>query len=113
MDIMSTLQQEQLNPEAGNFEIGDTVRVHVNVVEGERRRIQIFEGVVLRRSGKGATEMFTVRKISQGVGVERTFPVHSPSIARVEVIRRAKVRRAKLYYLRERRGKAARLKERR
>ncbi|MGI6559129.1 MAG: 50S ribosomal protein L19 [Limnochordia bacterium] len=113
MDIITTLEQEQLKPDRGDFAVGDTVRVHVNVVEGERRRIQVFEGTVIKKQGSGIRETFTVRKISQGVGVERTFPVHSPIVAEIQVVRRAKVRRAKLYYLRQRRGKAARLKERR
>ena len=112
-DIIREIEQRQLRQDAVDFAPGDTVRVHVKVIEGERERIQIFEGVVLRRSGGGATENFTVRKMSQGIGVERIFPVHSPRIAKVEVMRRGKVRRARLYYLRERRGRAARLKERR
>lgn len=112
-DIIREIEQRQLREDAVDFAPGDTVRVHVKVIEGERERIQIFEGVVLRRSGGGATENFTVRKMSQGIGVERIFPVHSPRIAKVEVMRRGKVRRARLYYLRERRGRAARLKERR
>lgn len=93
------------------FRAGDTLRVHVKVKEGQRERIQMFEGVVIQRRGGGASETFTVRKISNGVGVERTFPVHSPKIDKLEVIRRGKVRRAKLFYLRELRGKAARIKE--
>src|SRR5690606_3719275 len=96
-----------------DFGPGDTVRVHVKVVEAERERIQVFEGVVLRRNGGGLTETFTVRKVSQGVGVERTFPLHSPRVDKIEVVRRGQVRRARLYYLRERSGKAARVKERR
>ena len=92
---------------------GDTLKVHVRVKEGNRSRIQVFQGVVLRRQGGGARETFTVRKISYGVGVERTFPVHSPSIDKIEVVTRGRVRRAKLYYLRSLRGKAARIKERR
>ena len=95
------------------FRPGDTVKVHVKVVEGTRERIQMYEGVVIKRRGGGISETFTVRKISSGVGVERTFPVHTPKIATLEVIRRGKVRRAKLYYLRDLRGKAARIKERR
>nr|CAD70601.1 50S ribosomal protein L19 [Bacillus megaterium] [Priestia megaterium DSM 319] len=93
------------------FRPGDTVRVHVNIVEGTRERVQVFEGVVIKRRGGGISETFTVRKISYGVGVERTFPLHTPKIAKIEVMRRGKVRRAKLYYLRELRGKAARIKE--
>src|SRR5213078_2018839 len=95
------------------FRPGDTVRVHVRVVEAGRERIQVFQGVVIRRQGGGLQETFTVRKISFGVGVERTFPVHSPSIGKLEVIQRGRVRRAKLYYLRELRGKRARIRERR
>src|ERR671925_2212650 len=95
------------------FRPGDTVRVHVGVVEGNRERVQVFQGVVIRRSGGGLRETFTVRKISFGVGVERTFPVHSPSIAKLEIVQRGDVRRAKLYYLRELRGKKARIRERR
>ena len=94
-----------------HFRAGDTVRLHVKIVEGTRERIQLFEGVVIKRRGGGISETFTVRKISNGVGVERTFPVHTPKITKLEVIRRGKVRRAKLYYLRSLRGKAARIKE--
>lgn len=112
-DIIREIEQRQVRQDVADFGPGDTVRVHVKVIEGERERIQIFEGVVLRRSGGGATENFTVRKMSQGIGVERIFPIHSPRIAKVDVVRRGKVRRARLYYLRDRRGKAARLKERR
>jgi large subunit ribosomal protein L19 len=96
-----------------DFRPGDTVKVHVRVVEGNRERVQVFQGVVIRRSGGGARETFTVRKISFGVGVERTFPVHSPSISKLELVQRGRVRRAKLYYLRDLRGKKARIKERR
>lgn len=92
---------------------GDTVRVHVKVIEGSRERVQVFEGVVIDRTGGGAGETFTVRRVSYGVGVERVFPLHSPRVDRIEVVRRGAVRRAKLYYLRSRRGKAARVKERR
>ncbi|MCK9221116.1 MAG: 50S ribosomal protein L19 [Limnochordia bacterium] len=95
------------------FRPGDAVRVHLRVVEGERERIQIFEGVVIKKSGGGIRETFTVRKITQGIGVERTLPLHSPKIAKIEVVRKGKVRRSKLYYLRSRRGKAARIRERR
>lgn len=112
-DIIREIERRQMRQDIADFGPGDTVRVHVKVIEGERERIQVFEGVVLRRSGGGATETFTVRKISQGIGVERIFPVHSPRIDKIEVVRRGKVRRARLYYLRERTGKAARLKERR
>jgi large subunit ribosomal protein L19 len=102
-----------LRTDVPEFRPGDTVKVHVRVVEAGRERVQVFQGVVIRRQGGGLQETFTVRKISFGVGVERTFPVHSPSIARLEVVTRGKVRRAKLYYLRELRGKKARIKERR
>src|SRR5699024_6143327 len=94
-----------------SFRPGDTLRVHVRIIEGTRERIQVFEGVVIKRRGGGISETFTVRKISSGVGVERTFPLHTPKIEKIEVKRRGKVRRAKLYYLRELRGKAARIKE--
>ena len=95
-----------------DFAIGDTVRVHVKVIEGEKERVQIFEGVVLARKGKKISETFTVRKISYGVGVERVFPVHSPSLAKIDVVRRGKVRRAKLYYLQDKKGKHAKVAER-
>lgn len=113
MNLIQAIDQEQLRSDRPSFRAGDTVRVHVKVVEGTNERIQIFEGVVLRRMGGGVQENFTVRKISQGVGVERTFPIHSPRIDKIEVVRHGKVRRARLYYLRERSGKAARIKERR
>lgn len=112
-NIISEITKEQLRTDLPDFRPGDTVRVHVKVVEGTRERIQMYEGVVIKRRGGGISETFTVRKISSGVGVERTFPVHTPKIANLEVVRRGKVRRAKLYYLRELRGKAARIKERR
>lgn len=102
-----------MKAEKPEFNVGDTVKVHVRVIEGKRERIQIFEGVVLKKQHGGVKETFTVRKISSGVGVERTFPVHSPKIEKVEVTRRGKVRRAKLNYLRDRVGKAAKVKERR
>ncbi|TQR17416.1 50S ribosomal protein L19 [Psychrobacillus soli] len=112
-NIISEITKEQLRSDLPTFRPGDTVRVHVKVVEGTRERIQMYEGVVIKRRGGGISETFTVRKISSGVGVERTFPVHTPKIANLEVVRRGKVRRAKLYYLRDLRGKAARIKERR
>ncbi len=112
-NIISEITKEQLRTDLPTFRPGDTVRVHVKVVEGTRERIQMYEGVVIKRRGGGISETFTVRKISSGVGVERTFPVHTPKIANLEVVRRGKVRRAKLYYLRDLRGKAARIKERR
>ncbi|RJS62167.1 50S ribosomal protein L19 [Bacillus sp. PK3_68] len=109
--LIEELTKEQLRTDLPAFRPGDTVRVHVKVVEGTRERIQVFEGVVIKRRGGGVSETFTVRKISYGVGVERTFPLHTPKIERIEVTRRGKVRRAKLYYLRNLRGKAARIKE--
>ncbi|NLJ24078.1 MAG: 50S ribosomal protein L19 [Firmicutes bacterium] len=113
MDILQVIENEQLKTDIPEFRPGDTVRVHVKVVEAERERIQVFEGVVIARSGGGVRETFTVRKVTQGVGVERTFPLHSPRVDRIEVVRRGRVRRAKLYYLRQRVGKAARIRERR
>ena len=110
---IAELEQAQLRDDVPDFRPGDTLRVHVRVKEGNRSRIQVFQGVVIRRQGGGVRETFTVRKISYGVGVERTFPVHSPSIDKIETVTRGKVRRAKLYYLRELRGKAARIRERR
>ncbi len=112
MNIIEQLNQEQLRSDIPAFRPGDTVRVHVKVVEGTRERIQAFEGVVIKRQGAGVTETFTVRRVSYGVGVERTFPVHSPRLDKIEVVRQGLVRRAKLYYLRNLRGKAARIKER-
>lgn len=112
MDIIKAIEAEYVNEAAGKFEIGDTVKVHAKIVEGNKERIQIFEGTVIKRQNSGLNETFTVRKISNGVGVERTFPVHSPRIEKVEVVRHGKVRRSKLYFLRDRVGKATRLKER-
>ncbi|RWZ60513.1 50S ribosomal protein L19 [Halobacillus fulvus] len=109
--LIHDITKEQLRTDLPDFRAGDTVKVHVKVVEGNRERIQVFEGVVIKRQNGGISETFTVRKISYGVGVERTFPVHSPRIAKLERTRRGKVRRAKLYYLRNLRGKAARIKE--
>jgi len=113
MNMIDIIEREQMRDDLPAFGPGDTVRVHVKVVEGGRERIQVFEGTVLarKRKGGGVRETFTVRKISAGVGVERTFPLHSPRIAKVEVVRKGAVRRAKLYYLRDRLGKAARVKE--
>jgi len=111
MSIIQEITKEQLRQDLPSFRPGDTVKVHVKVIEGSRERIQLFEGVVIKRRGGGISETFTVRKISYGVGVERTFPVHSPKIDKLEVARRGKVRRAKLYYLRGLRGKAARIQE--
>jgi large subunit ribosomal protein L19 len=113
---MNQLQQVEslyIHKQPPEFRAGDTVRVHVRVVEGDKERIQVFQGVVIARRGGGTRETFTVRKISGGIGVERIFPLHSPSINRIEVVRHGKVRRAKLYYLRALRGKAARIEERR
>ena len=110
---IAELEQAQIRSDIPNFRPGDTLKVHVRVTEGTRSRIQVFQGVVIRRQGGGARETFTVRKISYGVGVERTFPVHSPSLDKIEVVTRGQVRRAKLYYLRSLRGKAARIRERR
>jgi len=113
MNIIQALEQEQLRQDIPEFRPGDTVRVHVKVVEGTRERIQLFEGVVISRSGGGIRETFTVRRVSYNVGVERTFPVHSPRLDKIEVVRKGIVRRAKLYYLRKLKGKAARIRERR
>lgn len=110
-NIIAEITKEQLRTDLPDFRPGDTVRVHVKIQEGNRERIQVFEGIVIKRRGGGISETFTVRKVSYGVGVERTFPVHSPKIAKLEVVRRGKVRRAKLYYLRKLHGKAARIKE--
>ena len=112
MDIIKAIEQEQLKENVENFKIGDQVKVHVKIKEGNRERIQVFEGFVIKRQNAGSNETFTVRKISYGVGVERTFPVHSKNIDKIEVIRSSKTRRAKLYYLRERTGKAAKPAER-
>jgi large subunit ribosomal protein L19 len=113
MNKTDAIEQSYLRSDIPEFRPGDTVKVHVRVVEGSRERVQVFQGVVIGRQNGGLRETFTVRKISFGVGVERTFPVHSPSIAKLEVVSRGQVRRAKLYYLRELRGKKARIKERR
>jgi large subunit ribosomal protein L19 len=110
--LMELVEQTSMKEKVPHFEIGDTVDVHVRILEGEKERVQIFNGVVIARSGSNTREMFTVRRIVQGEGVERSFPVHSPRIADIAVKRSGKVRRAKLYYLRERSGKAVRLKER-
>jgi large subunit ribosomal protein L19 len=110
--VIRSLEQEQTN-EVPDFGPGDNVRVHAKVVEGTRERVQVFQGVVIRIKGSGVRETFTVRKVSFGVGVERTFPVHSPILQKIEVVTRGDVRRAKLYYLRELRGKAAKIKEKR
>jgi large subunit ribosomal protein L19 len=111
MTVIDTIEREQLRSDLPDFKPGDTVRVHVKVIEGEKERIQVFEGVVLRKSGGANRETFTVRKTSYGVGVERTFPVHSPRVDKIELATRGQVRRAKLYYLRKLSGKAARIEE--
>jgi len=113
MHSLDAVDAASLRSDIPDFRPGDTLKVHVRVVEGSRSRIQVFQGVVIRRQGSGVRETFTVRKISFGVGVERTFPVHTPSIDRIEVVTRGDVRRAKLYYLRDLRGKAAKIKEKR
>jgi large subunit ribosomal protein L19 len=113
MNTLDALDADQLRSDIPSFRPGDTVKVHVRVVEGNRSRIQVFQGVVIRRQGGGVRETFTVRKVSFGVGVERTFPVHTPVVEKIEVVTRGDVRRAKLYYLRELRGKAAKIKEKR
>ena len=113
MHPTETIDRDSLRDDIPEFRPGDTVKVHVRVVEGNRERVQVFQGAVMRRQGGGVQETFTVRKVSFGVGVERTFPVHSPTIAKIEVTTLGDVRRAKLYYLRDRHGKAAKIKERR
>ena len=110
--MIEKITSAQLRSDIPEFRPGDTVRVHAKVVEGSRERIQIFEGLVIKRRGAGISETYTVRKISNGVGVERTFPVHTPRVAKIEVVRKGRVRRAKLYYIRALSGKAARIKER-
>ena len=112
MNIIDTIEREQMRNDLPDFGPGDTVKVHVRVVEGGRERIQVFEGIVIARSGSGSSETFNVRKLSSGIGVERIFPLHSPKIDRIEVARFGDVRRAKLYYLRGRVGKRARIRER-
>ena len=111
MDALKIISQASLREEVPQFNIGDTVRVDVNIREGERERIQQYEGTVIARKGSGISETFTVRRVSYGVGVERVFPLHSPNVKAVKVVRRGRVRRAKLYYLRNRVGKAAKVKE--
>ncbi|MEA4816171.1 MAG: 50S ribosomal protein L19 [Lachnospiraceae bacterium] len=110
-EIIKQIEKEQLKSEIPSFKVGDTVRVHAKVVEGARERIQVFEGIVTKRQNGGIRENFTVRRIASGVGVERTWPLHSPRIDHIEVVRKGVVRRAKLYYLRDRVGKAAKVKE--
>jgi large subunit ribosomal protein L19 len=113
MNTLDALDADSLRSDIPDFRPGDTVKVHVRVVEGNRSRIQVFQGVVIRRQGGGIRETFTVRKVSFGVGVERTFPVHTPVVEKIEILTRGDVRRAKLYYLRDLRGKAAKIKEKR
>lgn len=110
-NVINELEKQHYKNDVPDFKPGDSVRAHVRVVEGARERIQIFEGVVIKRRGHGLNETFTLRRLSYGVGVERTFPIHAPKVDRIEVVRRGRVRRAKLYYLRQRVGKAARIKE--
>ncbi len=111
MNPTDLIDRDSLRQDVPEFRAGDTLKVHVRVVEGNRERVQVFEGAVIRRQGAGVSETFTVRKISFGIGVERTFPLHAPTIAKMEVVSRGDVRRAKLYYLRDLRGKAAKIKE--
>ena len=113
MNLIDEINAVSLRDDVPSFRPGDTLKVHVKVVEGSRTRVQVFQGVVIARQGGGVSETFTIRKVSFGVGVERTFPVHTPSIEKIEVVTRGQVRRAKLYYLRDLRGKAAKIKERR
>lgn len=111
MDALKLIAADSLKKNLPEFEIGDTVRVHVNIREGERERVQMFEGTVIARKGSGVAETFTVRRVSYGVGVERVFPVNSPNVKGVDIVRKGRVRRSKLYYLRDRVGKAAKVKE--
>ena len=111
MNLIELVEQPYLKEDIPRFRVGDTVKVHVKIKEGDKERVQAYEGVCIARKGRGATETFTVRRISKNIGVERTFPVHSPKLDRIEIIRRGKVRRAKLYYLRNLTGKSARIKE--
>ena len=111
MTLIQALERENLKPEVPEFNVGDTVKVYNKIVEGDKERIQVFEGVVISRKNSSVRETFTVRKIAFGVGVEKTFPVHSPRVDKIEVVKKGKVRRAKLYYLRNRTGKAANVKE--
>ena len=111
MNLVDVLEKEQIKTEVPAFNVGDTVKVSYKIIEGDKERIQVYEGVVIARKNGSIRETFTVRRISFGVGVERVFPLHSPNIAKIEVVRKGKVRRSKLYYLRERTGKAAKVKE--
>ncbi|NLM06397.1 MAG: 50S ribosomal protein L19 [Tissierellia bacterium] len=111
MDYIKQIEQEQLKNDIPAFNAGDTIKVHYRIIEGARERVQVFEGTVLKIQGHGVRKTFTVRRLSYGVGVERTFPLHSPRIEKIEVVRKGKVRRAKLFYLRDRQGKSAKVKE--
>ena len=111
MDLIKALTNEQLKENVPELNVGDTIRIHNKIKEGNRERIQLFEGTIIAKNGGGISETFTVRRVASGVGVEKTFPVHSPNVEKVEVIRRGKVRRAKLYYLRDRVGKSSKVKE--
>lgn len=111
MEALKIIAQDSLKSELPKFSIGDTVKVHVNIREGDRERVQMFEGTVIAKKGSGISETFTVRRVSYGVGVERVFPLHSPNVKGVDIVRRGRVRRSKLYYLRDRVGKAAKVKE--
>lgn len=113
MDVIETIEKEQMRVDIPDFRPGDTIKVHVRIKEGDKERVQTFQGVVLRKRKGGTGATFTVRKVSYGIGVERIFPLHSPNIDRIEVVSRGKVRRGRLYYLRKRKGKAARIKEKR
>jgi large subunit ribosomal protein L19 len=113
MNIIKEIEKEQLKSELTPFNVGDTVKVHIKIVEGKRERIQIFEGLVIKIQNGGISRSFTVRKVSSGVGVEKTLPIHSPKIEKIEVVRKGKVRRARLHYIRDRVGKRAKVKERR
>ena len=112
MDVLSSITQEYMKSDIPAFNVGDTVKVHVKIKEGNRERIQIFEGFVLKRQGGGIGETFTVRRIASGVGVEKTFPIHSPLVEKIELVRRGRVRRARLHYMRQRTGKSAKIKAR-
>ena len=112
MDVLSSVTYEYMKSDIPAFNVGDTVKVHVKIKEGNRERIQIFEGFVLKRQGGGIGETFTVRRIASGVGVEKTFPIHSPLVEKIEVVRRGKIRRARLHYMRQRTGKSAKIKTR-
>ena len=112
MDVLSSVTNEYMKSDIPAFNVGDTVKVHVKIKEGNRERIQIFEGFVLKRQGGGIGETFTVRRIASGVGVEKTFPLHSPLVEKIEVVRRGKIRRARLHYMRQRTGKSAKIKSR-